>query len=133
MIEELSGVSLSRRWSGLPRLLQSRLLRLRLLRLRLLRHESRGHRRGRSEEPGGPAEERAAADPLRSVAHTGSTTGGLSGAGATRAVLGAPGHIVISPPSTSTPPPNQTHHTSGLMLNRYTACSVPFTAPAKTI
>src|SRR6185312_11525056 len=44
-----------------------------------------------------------------------------------------PGQRVIRPPTINTAPPNQTHQTRGLMLNRYTACSVPSTDPAKTI
>src|SRR2546425_2713455 len=32
----------------------------------------------------------------------------------------------------STTPPYHTHHTSGLMVNRNTACSVPFTTPPST-
>src|SRR5882762_4542807 len=43
-----------------------------------------------------------------------------------------PGHITISPPSATIIPPYHTHHTSGLMVNRNTACSVPFTTPPRT-
>src|SRR6267142_94752 len=43
-----------------------------------------------------------------------------------------PGHSTINPPITSTNPPNHTHQTSGLMVKRYTACSVPFTRPPST-
>src|SRR6266480_2213538 len=39
-----------------------------------------------------------------------------------------PGQSTISPPSTNTYPPNQTHQTSGLIVKRYTACSVPLTS-----
>src|SRR5438046_3820521 len=43
-----------------------------------------------------------------------------------------PGHNTMRPPATSTYPPNHTHQTSGLIVNRYTACSVPFTRPPST-
>src|SRR5437879_5972041 len=43
-----------------------------------------------------------------------------------------PGHMTISPPSATIIPPYHTHHTSGLMVNRNTACSVPFTTPPST-
>src|SRR6267378_6277703 len=43
-----------------------------------------------------------------------------------------PGQRTIKPPMTSTKPPNQTHQTSGLIVKRKTACSVPFTRPAST-
>src|SRR5258705_2412032 len=43
-----------------------------------------------------------------------------------------PGHSTIRPPITSTKPPNHTHQTSGLIVKRNTACSVPFTRPAST-
>src|SRR3989454_11457392 len=43
-----------------------------------------------------------------------------------------PGHMTISPPSATIIPPYHTHHTSGLMVNRNTACSVPFTTPPRT-
>src|SRR5256885_17250738 len=38
-----------------------------------------------------------------------------------------PGHITISPPNATTIPPNHTHHTSGLIVKRDTAHSVPAT------
>src|SRR5436190_452065 len=44
-----------------------------------------------------------------------------------------PGHSTIRPPMTSTKPPNHTHQTSGLIVKRNTACSVPFTRPASTM
>src|SRR2546422_10527005 len=43
-----------------------------------------------------------------------------------------PGHMTISPPSATIIPPYHTHHTSGLMVNRNTACSVPLTTPPST-
>src|SRR5207253_10924798 len=43
-----------------------------------------------------------------------------------------PGHITRRPPSATPIPPYHTHHTSGLMVKRNTACSVPFTTPAST-
>src|SRR2546430_15127442 len=43
-----------------------------------------------------------------------------------------PGHSTMRPPITSTNPPNHTHQTSGLIVNRNTACSVPLTSPANT-
>src|SRR6185503_8355420 len=43
-----------------------------------------------------------------------------------------PGHNTMRPPATSTYPPNHTHQTSGLIVKRYTACSVPFTRPPRT-
>src|SRR5438309_7784961 len=44
-----------------------------------------------------------------------------------------PGHMTIRPPSATIMPPYHTHHTSGLIVKRYTACSVPFTTPASTV
>src|SRR2546430_7424574 len=43
-----------------------------------------------------------------------------------------PGHITISPPSATIIPPYHTHHTSGLIVKRNTACSVPSTMPPNT-
>src|SRR5206468_8507093 len=43
-----------------------------------------------------------------------------------------PGQRTIKPPITSTKPPNQTHQTSGLIVKRKTACSVPFRSEEHT-
>src|SRR5205814_1237843 len=43
-----------------------------------------------------------------------------------------PGHITISPPNATIIPPYHTHQTSGLIVKRNTACSVPATVPPST-